>query len=172
VQKGGKIDLHSNNGQGPRPIHWASRYCRHKNIFGEPKITRTTKYYSACPLVGIGTPPTPLHLARVPLPSEPKGGEGTLACGWVVGRSQFWRLEKKLSTLPTLCQKQLAYTLRKITSEIENVLGIRNKKFKLPNFYCFFKTFIFCRNGHVAVVDLLLLAGVPVDATDNKVRDF
>ena len=25
VQKGGKIDLHSNNGQGPRPIHWASR---------------------------------------------------------------------------------------------------------------------------------------------------
>ena len=25
VQKGGKLDLHSNNSQGPRPIHWASR---------------------------------------------------------------------------------------------------------------------------------------------------
>ena len=25
VRQGGKIDLHSNNGQGPRPIHWASR---------------------------------------------------------------------------------------------------------------------------------------------------
>ena len=26
------------------------------------------------------------------------------------------------------------------------------------------------RNGHVAVVDLLLQAGVPVDATDHKVQ--
>ncbi len=25
VERGGKIDLHSNNNQGPRPIHWASR---------------------------------------------------------------------------------------------------------------------------------------------------
>ena len=25
VQKSARIDLHSNNGQGPRPIHWASR---------------------------------------------------------------------------------------------------------------------------------------------------
>ena len=25
MRQGGKIDLHSNNGQGPRPIHWASR---------------------------------------------------------------------------------------------------------------------------------------------------
>ena len=33
---------------------------------------------------------------------------------------------------------------------------------KLQNFAIF-------RNGHVAVVDLLLQAGVPVDATDNKV---
>ena len=25
TKKVAKIDLHSNNGQGPRPIHWASR---------------------------------------------------------------------------------------------------------------------------------------------------
>ena len=25
LAKGAKLDLHSENGQGPRPIHWASR---------------------------------------------------------------------------------------------------------------------------------------------------
>ena len=63
TKKVAKIDLHSNNGQGPRPIHWASRFYK------KPK-------------------------------SEP------------------------------------------------------------------YKTFH--RNGHVAVVDTLLTAGVPVDATDHK----
>ncbi len=83
VQKGGKIDLHSNNGQGPRPIHWASRYCRNKNIslwtknYQNHKVLIYTEAYSACPLVGIWTPPTPLHLASVPLSPEPKGGGHT-----------------------------------------------------------------------------------------------
>jgi hypothetical protein len=69
----------------------------------------TVRYHSKCPLVGIGTPPTPLPQASVPpsLPTpEPKGeGGGTVACGWRVGESQFRRLEKRLSTLPTLCRK-------------------------------------------------------------------
>jgi hypothetical protein len=37
------------------------------------------EYHSGCPLVGIGTLPTPLSPASVPLPPEPGGG--TLACG-------------------------------------------------------------------------------------------
>ncbi len=48
----------------------------------------------------LGLPP-PLHLASVPLPPEPKGGD-TLACGWGVGESQFQRLEKRLA-LCLLC---------------------------------------------------------------------
>ncbi len=36
-------------------------------------------------------------------PPRIKGGGGALACGRGVGESQFRRLEKKLSTLPTLC---------------------------------------------------------------------
>jgi hypothetical protein len=61
-----------------------------------------TEYHSECPLVGIGTPPTPLPQASVP-PPEPKGGVGghtRLRVGG--GESQFRRLEKKLSTLPTM----------------------------------------------------------------------
>ena len=32
TKKVAKIDLHSNNGQGPRPIHWASRYGKDNSI--------------------------------------------------------------------------------------------------------------------------------------------
>jgi hypothetical protein len=40
----------------------------------------------------------------LPLPKEPKGvGGGTLAYGWGCGESQFQWLEKKLTTLSTLC---------------------------------------------------------------------
>jgi hypothetical protein len=41
---------------------------------------RVCPYHSVCPLVGIGTLP-PLPQASVSLPTEPKGGGGTLACG-------------------------------------------------------------------------------------------
>ncbi len=64
-----------------------------KIFLGEPKYTRNhkvlifTEYYSVCPLVGIGTPPTPLQCAP---PPEPKGGGAHSPAGaWVVGRSQF-----------------------------------------------------------------------------------
>ncbi len=43
-------------------------------------------------LVGIGTPPTPLPQVSAPSPAA-KG----------MGEYQFQRLEKKLTTLPTLC---------------------------------------------------------------------
>ncbi len=43
------------------------------------------EYLSVCLLVGIWTLPRPLSPASVPLHPEPKGGGGTLACGWGVG---------------------------------------------------------------------------------------
>jgi hypothetical protein len=74
------------------------------------------EYHSVCPVVGIGTLLTPLSPASVSLPPEPggRGGEGggSPNCGGVggvptaagegLGESQFRRLEKKLSALPTL----------------------------------------------------------------------
>jgi hypothetical protein len=54
-----------------------------------------------CPLVGIGTLRTPLPQANVPHPGG-RGGEAHSPAGGGLGESQFRRLEKKLSTLPTL----------------------------------------------------------------------
>ena len=62
-----------------------------------------TEYHSVCPLVGIGTLPPPLSLASVPLPPGPKGERAHSPAGEGLGEFQFRRLEKKLSTLPTLC---------------------------------------------------------------------
>jgi hypothetical protein len=69
--------------------------------YGRYKRIRINKeYHSACTLVGIGTLPTPLSPASVPLPPEPRGALSPAGEG--LGESQFRRLEKKLSTLPTL----------------------------------------------------------------------
>jgi hypothetical protein len=38
------------------------------------KVHTYKEYHSVCPLVGVGTLPTPLSQASVPLPPEPKGG--------------------------------------------------------------------------------------------------
>ncbi len=65
------------------------------------KVRINKEYHSVCPLVGIGTLPTPLSPASVPLPPEPGGGAHSPA-GEGLGESQFRRLEKKVSTLPTL----------------------------------------------------------------------
>jgi hypothetical protein len=48
------------------------------------KVRTFKEYHSVCPLVGIGTLPTPLSPVSVPLPPEPGGG-GTLASGLGVG---------------------------------------------------------------------------------------
>jgi hypothetical protein len=45
------------------------------------KVLKFKEYHRVCPLVGIGTLPPLLTPASVPLPPEPKGGGGTLACG-------------------------------------------------------------------------------------------
>ncbi len=55
------------------------------------------------PSFGIWTPPTPLPQARVTSPPDQRVGGGAHApAAKGVGESQFRRLEKKLSTLPTL----------------------------------------------------------------------
>jgi hypothetical protein len=55
-------------------------------------------------LVGIGTLPPSLSPASVSLPPKPRcgGGGANSSAGGGLGESQFQRLEKKLSTLPTL----------------------------------------------------------------------
>ncbi len=40
------------------------------------KERKYKEYHSGYPLIGIGTLPTPLSLARVPLPPEPREGGG------------------------------------------------------------------------------------------------
>jgi hypothetical protein len=64
------------------------------------KVRIYKEYQSVCPLLGIGTLPIPLSAASLPLPPEPEGAHSPAGEG--LGESQFPRLEKKLSTLPTL----------------------------------------------------------------------
>ncbi len=66
------------------------------------KVRIYKEYHSVCPLIRIGTNPTPLSPASVPLPPELGRGKRSPA-GEGLGESQFRRLEKKLSTLLTLC---------------------------------------------------------------------
>ncbi len=75
---------------------WPKQYT----VYGAKYIYK--EYHSVCPLVGIGTLPTPLSPASVPLPPELKGEGGTLTCGWGVGGVPIPTTGEKLSTLPTL----------------------------------------------------------------------
>ncbi len=69
-------------------------------IMANHKVHIYLEFQSVCPLVRIGTPPSP---------PEPKGGGGHSPAGEGLGESQFRRLEKKLSTLSTLlCGKLMA----------------------------------------------------------------
>ncbi len=75
-----------------RPLSGVEQFCCLAYCTAvSPQSTYTVykEYHSVCPLVGIGTPPTPL------------GGGGHSPAGEGLGESQFQRLEKKLSTLPT-----------------------------------------------------------------------
>ncbi len=53
--------------------------------------------------LGLSHPLSRHSPASVRLPQEPKGGGGTLACGWGVGGVPIPTTGEKLSTLPTLC---------------------------------------------------------------------
>jgi hypothetical protein len=65
------------------------------------------EHHSVCPPRRnweFGTPPTPLRQASVPSPGPKVGARGARSpAAKGEGESQFRRLEKKLSTLPTLC---------------------------------------------------------------------
>jgi hypothetical protein len=56
------------------------------------------EHHSVCPIVGIGTPPTPLPQASVPPPDE-RGAHTRLHAVEGVGEYQFRRLEKSLALL-------------------------------------------------------------------------
>ncbi len=84
-------------------VSYFSSFKVHKTVVNhlKHKVRIYKEYQSVCPLVGIGTLPTPLSPASVPLPPEPGGGAHSPA-GEGLGEYQFLRLAKKLSTKPTL----------------------------------------------------------------------
>ncbi len=78
----------------------------HRLVCSEPQSTLYKEYHSVCHLVGIGTLPTPLSPASVPLPPE-QGGRGgsTISCGWRVGGVPIPTTGEKASTLPIQCSE-------------------------------------------------------------------
>jgi hypothetical protein len=97
---------------------WFGWFYRNGWVVGTKYIYK--EYHSVCPLVGIGTLPPPLSPSSVPLPPEPKGGGGGGAhspAGEGLRESQFRRLEKKLSTLPTTLHLTANLWLEKIHGE-------------------------------------------------------
>ncbi len=81
-------------------------YNVHNRFTVNHKVFIYIEHHSVCPLVGIGTPPTPLSQASVPSPPDQRvGGGAHSTAAKRGGGSQFRRREKKLSTLPTLCSK-------------------------------------------------------------------
>ncbi len=59
------------------------------------KVHMYKEYHSVCPLVGIGTLPTPLSPASVSLPPEPGGGGAQSPAGQGLEEVQFRLLAKK-----------------------------------------------------------------------------
>ncbi len=78
------------------------RYTKRETLMQKVRIYK--KYCSVCPLVGIGTLPTPLSPASVPIPPDAGGAHSPAGEG--LGESQFRRLEKSC-TLPSLCSHAL-----------------------------------------------------------------
>jgi hypothetical protein len=89
-----------NNGDEFWTINVRLEYIYVKYLSVSHKVRIYKENHSVCSLVGIGTLPTPLSPASVPLPLEPGGAHS--AAGEGLGLSQFRRLEKSLRTLPTL----------------------------------------------------------------------
>jgi hypothetical protein len=82
------------------PPHLERQGLRALCLFAQSMYIQYLDYHSVCPLVGIVTLPTPLSTVSVPLPPEWGVGAHSPA-GEGLGESQFRRLEKKPSTLPT-----------------------------------------------------------------------
>jgi hypothetical protein len=66
----------------------------------------------------IGTLPTPLSPASVPLPPEPGGGGANSPAVEWLGESQFRRLEKKLNSAYSVVLQLLFYFKRLITNVV------------------------------------------------------
>ncbi len=73
------------------------------------------EYHSLCPLVGIGTLPSPISPASVPLPPEPPKGGAHSPAGAGLWLSQFRRLVK------SLCLLCGSYIERRIMADWEEV---------------------------------------------------
>jgi hypothetical protein len=83
-------------------------------ISSTSQSTYIYEHHRVCPLVGIGTPPTPLPHASecAPPPGPNDGGHTRLRLrGWGSPHSDEWR--KKLSTLPTLCSTYYNFSQEK-----------------------------------------------------------
>ncbi len=94
--------IHSVSGNASAMYSWVL----HKGISVRRwhKVHIYQEYYNVCPLVRIGTHHPHLPQASVP-PPEPQGVGIHSPAGEGVGESQFGRLEKKPSTLSTLCRR-------------------------------------------------------------------
>jgi hypothetical protein len=64
--------------------HGAMQGSACSKVIAQSTYVRRVPQCTVCSFVGIGTLPSPLSPASVPLPPEPRAG-GTLACGWGVG---------------------------------------------------------------------------------------
>ncbi len=112
------------------------------------------EYHSVCPLVGIGTFPSPLSSASVPLPPEPRG-VGRLARGWGVGESQFRqyrRLEKSLALcMPTLWLHSFICSYPHPPSKIDRMLSIYLSLEVLYTLWVegSYSTWVSCRGGDI-----------------------
>ncbi len=89
-------------------VPWYFSFCK-ESCFIMPETTSLYKmYHNVGPIVGIGTLPTPLSPASVPLPPEP-GGRGHTRLrvrGWGSPSSDDWR---KSLALCLLCALDLFY---------------------------------------------------------------
>ncbi len=83
-------------------MSWVTSICYTERI--KHKVNLYKEDHSVCLLVGIGTLPPPLSPASVTLPPEPKGRAHSPASEGL-GESQFQSLKQKLSTPPTLWNK-------------------------------------------------------------------
>ncbi len=105
------------------------------------KVHTYKEYHRVCTLVGIGTLLSLLSPASVPLPPEPKGWGGTLACGWGVGGVPILTIGEKVNTLRLLfVQSYCPLYFLTLFEFVVLCSGLVNRPL---NFQIFFPTTIF-----------------------------